>query len=296
MLTKTQFKVLRFLQNSGNNPSQRIIANNSELSVGTVNTVLKELLELNLIDENKIVTEKGKVLLAPYKVQRAVIAAAGFGSRLAPITLNTPKPLVRVKGKRLIDTTLEALIQADISEIYIVRGYLGEQFDQLKTKFPTIQFIENPVYNETNNISSIYFARNYLKNAYIMEADLLLNNKSLIQKYQYSSNILTIPVKQTDDWCVKVQNGIIKDMQIGGENCYKMCGISYLNEEDGEKLSKDCERIFNSFGGKELFWDKILFEKCKNNYKISPRFCSEDDIQEIDTFNELKKIDSSYNV
>lgn len=82
--------------------------------------------------------------------------AAGFGSRLVPVTLNTPKPLILVHGKKIIETLLDAVIEAGIQDITIVRGYLGEQFDVLLKKYPMIKFVSNPIYNESNNISSAY--------------------------------------------------------------------------------------------------------------------------------------------
>ena len=104
---------------------------------------------------------------------------------MVPITLNTPKPLVRVNGTRIIDSLLDAVVEAGIPEIVIVRGYLGEQFDQLLYKYPNIRFVENPIYNEANNISSAVCVRYLLQNAYVLEADLLLRNKKLISKYEY---------------------------------------------------------------------------------------------------------------
>ncbi len=222
--------------------------------------------------------------------------AAGFGSRLAPITFNTPTPLVRVKGKRIIDSLLDAVIAQGITEIYIVRGYLGEQFDQLLYKYPMIKFIENPVYNEANNISSAYCASYLLKNAYVMEADLLLYNPSLITKYQYSSNYLGVPVDKKNDWCLYTDGGRVTKMAIGGFNCYHMFGISYWTEEDGAKLVEDIKDVYQAPGGKERYWDQVALEYHIDNYNVSVRECSFSDIIEIDTFNELKKIDKTYDM
>ena len=61
-----------------------------------------------------------------YKIKRAIIMAAGIGERMKPLTLTTPKPLVVVNGVRMIDTVIDALWKNDISEIYIVVGYLKE--------------------------------------------------------------------------------------------------------------------------------------------------------------------------
>jgi CTP:phosphocholine cytidylyltransferase-like protein len=221
--------------------------------------------------------------------------AAGFGSRLVPITLNTPKPLVRVKGKRIIDSLLDAVVSAGIEEIYLVRGYLSEQFDQLLKKYPGIVFIENSVYNETNNISSAYCARHLFANSYVFESDLLLYNPKLITKYQYSSNYLGVPTEMTEDWCFITDNaGYIKRLGLGGTDCYHMFGISYWNTEDGTRLQSDIERVYAMPGGKERYWDQVIFDYSLDHYKIAVRPCTFSDVIEIDTFNELKQIDSNY--
>lgn len=295
MLTKNQFDVLDCIISSEKKLSQRNIAKQTKLSVGTVNKTLLELDNLNYIKNNEI-TETGIEALEPYRVKRAILIAAGLGSRLIPITLNTPKPLIRVKGKRIIESLLDALIEADIEEIYIVRGYLGEQFDTLLYKYPNLKFITNDKFNEANNISSVVLAKDYLQNAYIVESDLLLHNKNLIKKYQYSSNYLGIPVESSNDWCLHTTNKIISKVSIGGENCYQMVGISYWTEKDGAQLAKDAEEVFNAPGGKERYWDQVPLEYCINNYKLTVRQCTFDDIIEIDTFNELKAIDKSYDV
>lgn len=59
------------------------------------------------------------------KVQRAIIIAAGIGKRMQPVTLDTPKPLIRVNGMRIIDTIIQGLQNNRIMEIYLVVGYLG---------------------------------------------------------------------------------------------------------------------------------------------------------------------------
>jgi CTP:phosphocholine cytidylyltransferase-like protein len=293
MLTKKQFDILDALVESSDIHTQRELAAAIGISVGSVNKTLNELNSLGLTDGAKI-TEKGVQALEPYKVKRAVIIAAGFGSRLVPITLNTPKPLVRVNGKRIIDSALDALKMAGIEEIHIIRGYLGEQFDQLLYKYPNVKFIENPHYNEANIISSVKLAGDLVKNAYILEADLLLYNPKLIKKYQYSSNYLGIPTEKTDDWCFFVKDGIISKMAIGGKNCHQMVGVSYWTEEDGAKLCEDVKSVFASPGGKERYWDQVPLEYCISNYSVAIRECKFSDIIEIDTFNELKAIDKSY--
>ena len=294
MLTRKQFDVLEVLIDREGKISQRELAEKAGCSLGRVNAVLKELDELGLVCGNRI-TEKGVEEMKPYRVRRAVILAAGFGSRMVPITLNTPKPLVRVKGHRIIDSCLDALKEAGIEEVYIVRGYLAEQFDQLLYKYPNIKFIENPQYNEANNISSVVCAGDLLRNAYIIEADLLVYNKRLIKKYQYTSNYLGIPVERSDDWCFTVNaSGYINKMTIGGKNCYQMVGISYWTAEDGKKLRAAAKEVFDSPGGKSRYWDQVPLEYHIKDFKVEVRECRFEDIIEIDTFNELKQLDETY--
>ena len=229
-------------------------------------------------------------------VKRAIIIAAGFGSRMVPITLNTPKPLVLVHGKKIIETLLDAVVKAEIPEIIIVTGYLGEQFEILSKKYPNIKFIENKLYNEANNISSAYLIKDKLENAYVLESDLLLYNQNLIRKYEYHSNFLGKYVDVTDDWCFETKNGVITKQKVGGYNCYQMYGISYYDAVDGQQACKDIDEVYNMPGGKEKYWDQVILDIKKSNYKIYVRECHENDIVEIDTFRELKQIDKTYDV
>lgn len=295
-LTINQFEVLTTIEGNEKKLSQRDISKETKLSLGTINKVISELLENKLIDKENAITQNGLKVLEPYRVKRAIFLAAGFGSRLVPITLNTPKPLVLVNGKRIIETLLDAVVKAEIKEIYIVTGYLSEQFEILKKKYPQIKFIENNMYNEANNISSAYLVRNLIKNAYVLESDLYLYNPKLIRKYEYHSNFLGYYVDRSDDWCIEVKNGIITKEKVGGINCYQMVGISYYDENDGQNIEKDMEEVFNSPGGKEKYWEQVILDVCKKNYNIYLRECQKEDIIEIDTFNELKAIDPTYDV
>lgn len=294
MLSKKEFEILAYLEKSNSDSvTQKELSQILNFSVGTVNKLWNELEEKGFI-ENKQITKKGLNALEPYRVKRAIFIAAGFGSRLVPITLNTPKPLVRVKGVRIIDTLLDAVVAAGIKEIIVVRGYLAEQFDQLKYKYPMIKFVENPMYKEANNISSVMCIRYLLSNAYVLEADLFLSNPKLITKYQYSSNYLGVPTEKTDDWCLYMDGNRIKRISVGGVDCHHMFGISYWSEDDGRKLCNHIEQVYNSPGGKEKYWDQVALCEYIKEYNIGVRECTFDDIVEIDTFRELKELDKVY--
>jgi len=283
-LTKLQFELL----------AELLVPSGAQVSAPDPSTV-QELERLGYL-ANGQPTRAGADAMEPYRVKRAVFLAAGFGSRLAPITFNTPKPLVRVHGRRIIDSLLDACRTAGISEIYVVRGYLAEQFDQLLYRYPTIRFLENPVYNETNNISSAVCARHLLSNAYVLEADLVLTAPQLIRAYQYRSNFLAIPKERTDDWCFEVCDGVITEEKLGGEDCWQMVGISYWDRADGEKLARDLKEVYETPGGRERYWEQVPLVYRRENYRVAIRPCRDEDVTEIDTFRELREFDKSYDI
>lgn len=298
-LSKNQFALLTFLEENGKGKySQRQLSDILTVSLGTINKELNFCLEsgyVQLTASGKLeITEKGLQVLEPYRVRKAIIIAAGFGSRMAPVTLNTPKPLVTVNGKRIIDTLLDALVAKGITNITIVRGYKKEQFDQLLEKYPTITFVDNHEFNVTNNISSLVKVVEKIDRCYICEADLVISNPKIIKKYEFSTCYMGAKVVETDDWCFKKVGGYIANYGMGGEDCYQAYGISYWNKEDSDKLRKDLVKVYNSKAGKENFWDAVPLRICKKNYHVEVKECLKTDITEIDNFSELVAIDSSY--
>lgn len=298
MLQEKEFAILATIESTESSQkkvTQRLLAKETGYSIGTVNSTLALLEEKGFLKSGHI-TSDGIGALEPYRVKRIIFIAAGFGTRLVPITLNTPKPLVRVQGKRIIDTMLDAAISAGIEEIVVVRGYLSEQFDQLLYKYPNIKFIENPAYNEANNISSAMCARYLFGNSYICEADLIVKNPKLISKYQFNSNYCGVKCERTDDWALFVSKGRITGVSVGGLNAYRMVGISYWTEEDGRKLADCMQKVYEMPGGKEKYWDSVPLDVCKSDFNLSVRECSFEDFTEIDTFNELVQLDPSYKI
>lgn len=241
-------------------------------------------------------TDAGMRALEPYRAKRAVLLAAGFGSRLLPVTVNTPKPLARVHGVRIIDRLIDAVRAAGIEDVYVVRGYLAEEFDQLLRKYPDLRFIDNPLYGKTNNISSAALACDRFANAYVFESDLFLENPTLVSRYQYRSNYLAIPVERTDDWCFDAdEDGRIVRIAKGKDApCWQMVGVSYWTAEDGMRLARDIPEVFAQDDGKQIFWDDVALDRKPDDYCVHVRACSEDDIVEIDDFEDLQRIDPAY--
>ena len=255
----------------------------------------------NLVENYpRLATQEDLDALEPYRAKRAIFLAAGFGSRLTPITLNTPKPLVRVNGISIIETLIIACLKAGIEEIYIVRGHLAEEFDVLLHKYPRIHFIENPDYAKANNISSAIAVVNHdaslFENAYVLEADLLVTNPKIIHKYHYESDVLGIWMEHSNDWVLvpTPSDKYVAEEKVGGDHCYQMVGIYYWNQRDGARLSADLKRVYDSPGGHDRYWETIPNQVCRGQYSIKIVPCCQADVVEIDTFDELKAIDPSY--
>lgn len=294
-LTRGQFDMLEALALAEQPLSTEQLIKITGLSAADAEKTLSELSDSGYISGGAI-TQNGIGALEPYRAKRAVFIAAGFGSRLVPITINTPKPLVRVNGKRIIDGLIDAVLAAGIEEIYIVRGYLSEQFDQLLYKYPMIKFIENPSFRDANNISSAMCVRYLLSNAYVLEADLLIANPAIIKKYHYTSDFLGIWKESTDDWALVTKDGYIREEKVGGEKCHQMVGISYWSENDGKKLAEHLRQAYESEGGRNYYWEQVPLVVYNSEYNVEVRDCNDEDIVEIDTFSELKALDRSYDV
>lgn len=256
--------------------------------------VVAWLQERGYVDGKDAITSAGVEALEPYRAKRAVFFAAGFGSRLVPITLNTPKPMIRVRGVRIIQRLIDAVRAAGIEEIYVVRGYLPREFEVLKLENPDIRFIDNPLYDSTNNISSAVVAADVMRDAYVFESDLLLRNPSLITRYQYATNYIGVPVEHTDDWCLTVEDGRATHIAKGGDNCYHLFGISYWTDADGRRLADRLRTVFEREDGKQIFWDDVALNWYPDDFNVQARECTFDDVCEIDTFAELRDIDDSY--
>ena len=293
MLSRKQFDILEAYA-TNHHLTQRGLAEITNQSVGNVNRLVKELTDRELVKNGKI-TADGLAILEPYRVKRAVFLAAGVGFRLMPVTLNTPKPLIRVKGMRIIDGLLNEVLALGVQEIYIVRGYLGEQFDQILSLYPMVQFLENPIYRESNNISSAMCARYLLSNAYVFEADLIIRG-GLLRRYHYSSDFLACYQERCDDWCFRVKDGFICEEKLGDYDAWRNCGISYWNEQDGKRLAEHLKEAYERPGGKELFWEQVPLDVFKGSYQVAVQECSEQDVIEINTCKELKAADNAYGI
>lgn len=230
------------------------------------------------------------------RVQRAIIMAAGTGSRMRPVTLDIPKPLVKVNGARMIDTVIDALHKNGIYEIYIVVGYLKEKFDVLKEEYEGITLIENPYYDTCNNISSLYVARDYIENAIILDGDQIIFNQDILSpEFEKSGYNSVWTDKQTDEWLQTVENGIVTSCsRTGGKGGWQLYSISRWTAEDGKRLKKHLEHEFAEKKNTQIYWDDVVMFCHKDEYTLGIRPMNKNDIIEIDNLSELIEIDKSY--
>ena len=230
-----------------------------------------------------------------HKVKRAIIMAAGVGKRMNPLTLTTPKPLVKVNGVSMIDTVIKGLHDNGILEIYVVVGHLKEQFYEWSNKYKGITLIENPHYNTCNNISSLYVARDYLEDCIIMDGDQIIYNSDILSPRFILSGYNAIWCEDhTDEWLMKVENEIVKSCsRTGGSHGWQLFSVSRWTADDGIRLKKQLEYEFEH-GNTQIYWDDVPMFCYFGEYTLGIQIMQESDIIEIDSLEELAAIDQNY--
>ena len=230
-----------------------------------------------------------------HHAERAIILAAGMGERMRPVTEQTPKPLVPVRGRRMIDTIITALRENGITEIYVVVGYRREQFAALPKQYPGLTLIENPDYAETNNISSLYYASAYLENTIILDGDQIIRNPEILRpEFDRSCYCCYWTEKETSEWLLTLENDVvIACSRTGGRRGWELHSVSFWSEEDGARLRKHLKQEYES-GNREIYWDDVALTCYPGEYQLGVRPMNDGSLVEIDSYEELCALDPSY--
>ena len=294
MLKLNQFLVLRYICENHADITQRLIAEETKLSLGLVNKIIIELKKEGYIDDNYRPTESGIAVMEPYKVKNAIILAAGTSSRFIPVSYEIPKGLISVKGDVMIERIIKQLKEAGIEEIVLVVGYKMEKFFYLRDKY-NVKFVVNNEYASKNTHSSIYFSRDYLSNTYICCSDNYYP-KNMFHRYEYRAFYCSVymeGISYVERAFQFDNNDFIYDTNKPSNNQWVMYGHAYFDNEFTNRFKPILESYFGRPGIEYMYWETIYAENVKELPMWINR-CTPDQILEFDSMDELKRFDSSY--
>ena len=226
------------------------------------------------------------------RVDNAIIMAAGTSSRFAPLSYEKPKALIEVRGEILIERQICQLKEAGIEEVIVVTGYKAEQFEYLKEKFG-VKLVHNSHYLTRNNNSSIYAVKDYLKNSYICSSDNYFITNPFEGEVEESYYSAVYAKGETSEWCIKEENGWIKDVKVGGRDLWIMLGHVFWSEDFSKKFLSILQREYDRPETADKLWETIYIEHI-DELTMKIRKYPADFIFEFDTLDELREFDETY--
>ena len=230
-----------------------------------------------------------------HHAKKAIILAAGKGERMFPVTERIPKPLVPVHGTRMIDTIINALRENGITEIYVVVGYRKDQFSSLPEQYPGLKLIENPDYDEANNISSLYYAREYLGDTVILDGDQIIRDPAILcPEFEQSCYCCRWTEEETNEWLLTVEDGTVTACsRTGGRAGWELHSVSFWSAEDGIRLRGHLKQEYET-GNRQIYWDDVALFCHPEAYRLGVRPMDGNALTEIDSFEELCALDPAY--
>lgn len=220
---------------------------------------------------------------------RAILLAAGMGTRLRPLTLNTPKSLIEVNGKPLLERQVEFLKEKGINEIIVLTGYLNDKFEYLKEKYG-VKLVYNDKYNVYNNVYTMYLVKDYLADSYVIDADVYINRNFIDNKVKDSTYFTAYKRDVKNEWLLNFDdNKKVQSIDIITGEGYILSGVSYWSLEDGKAIAKELEKVIEKGDFKDLYWDGIVKSNL-DKLNVHINIINEDDIYEIDNLEDLEAV------
>lgn len=238
--------------------------------------------------------QKGEYnMLSSYKVDNAIIMAAGFASRFAPLSDIIPKALLKVKGEIMIERQIRQLIEAGIPDIYVVVGYKKEMFYYLSEKYG-VHIVENPDYETRNNHSSIYAVREYLGNSYICSADNYFM-ENVFESYVYEPYYSAVYISgRTTEYCLSTNfSGRITHVKIGGSDSWCMAGHSYWDRKFSQHFIELLEAEYDLPHTQDMYWESIYIRHLDTLTLYIKKY-PDGIIRDFNSLDELCLFDTSY--
>lgn len=233
-------------------------------------------------------TESGYEALSPYKVDNAIIMAAGRSRRCMPLSNYLPKGLFEIKGDTMVERQIKQLHDAGIKQIIIVVGYLKEKYYEMAKKYKDLIVIDNTEWEEKNNISSIYAAKDYLKNSYICCSDNWFAH-NVYCDYVYDSYYACKYTDEfLDEYCVKStdKEGYMTSVKKGGEKCWYTIGEAFFNKDFSAKFVDYMVKEYYDPEVKYMLWDDFQIRHI-DDLKLKVKGYSDDECKEFDTTEDI---------
>lgn len=281
--------------------TQRELAQKMGLSLGTVNTLVRECSRLRLIAQEKSIagtyeiTGAGDAFLEQFRVDGALIIAAGFGSRFVPLTFETPKGLLEVFGERMIERQIRQLHEVGIKDITVAVGYLKEKFEYLIDRYQ-VNLLYNPEYSCKNTLATIYRARGVLKdrNMYVLSSDNWMR-ENMFHSYEcgawYSAAYME---GDTSEWVLSYnKKGRITGIGIGGRDAWVMYGPVFFSREFSKGFLPILENYYKTPGTEQFYWENALMGHL-DELELDINRQPENQVYEFENLEELRKFDTRY--
>ena len=291
-LSQSQFDVLYALLRADDALTQRRIQESTSMSLGRVNAVVRECEAAGYILERHL-TEAGRAALEPYRVNNAVIMAAGLSQRFAPISYERPKGMLRVRDEVLVERQIRQLHEAGIKDVTIVVGYKKEYFFYLAEQFG-VKIVVNDDYVSRNNNGSLWLVRDILANTFICSSDDYFTDnpfESHVYKAYYSAQYVEGP---TEEWCITTGPGDrITDIEVGGADAWIMLGHVYFDRTFSAAFRRILEAVYHLPETAPKLWEAIYIEHVKELDMVMRRY-PEGMINEFDSVDEIRSFDPKF--